>query len=237
MRVSRLLACCVASLFFVAACGADDDRAETVQGSDTPTADQTGDTAETPSEGPDEEEADEPETSDVDHALLTLGDMPSGWTQTPDDETDDEEAGTICDREPLDDRESIEDASASFRASETGPFVEHSVALYDGGQAEEAIDAFLAAVDSCDEWTEEDEEHGTITYRPQPLSFSSFGDQTMAVRINAESDMVNITMDAVVWRHGDALSLLTAIGAFETPDAELTEELAAIADERLAELD
>ena len=48
--------------------------------------------------------------------------------------------------------------------------------------------------------------------------------------------MVDMTMDMIVWRQVDTLSVIGMVEAFGTPDGEQTEEFATVADERLVAL-
>jgi hypothetical protein len=209
-------------------CGGDDDgRARTV---DLPAP-------ETPDEEPDEAE-DEPQPDpgdfDVAAALLTLSDMPTGWTQDPEQDADDEDA-TLCDVEPLEEVQAVDDASADFSAGDFGPLLSHMVGVYEDQDAEAAMDSFMDALEGCTEWTDETED-GPVTFRPTPLAFPSFGDDTVAVRIRAESELFDMTLDVVVWRRANVVSLITVIEVFGTPDADQTEEFVTVADERLAAL-
>lgn len=216
----------IALLSIMTGCGQNDDQADTVDGGP---ADESSEPAS------EQEDAGSDAAPDAEAALLTLNDMPSGWTQAQDTETSNE-ASAICDQEPMEDFDPVDEASADFTGGDLGPMLFHSVEVYDDGQAEQAMDAFLDNMDSCDQWSEEIE-NGTTTFQAQPLSFSSYGDQTVAVRIQADSEMVGVTVDMVVWRHGDALSVIGMGEVMGSPDGETTEELVGIADERLADLD
>lgn len=227
----------IALLSIMTGCGQNDDQADTVEGEP---ADESSD-ATPDQEGADSDAASEQEGTgsdaapDAEAALLTLNDMPSGWTQAQDTETSNE-ASAICDQEPMEDFDPVDEASADFTGGDLGPMLFHSVAVYEDDQAEQAIDTFLNTMDSCDEWTEEGE-NGTTTFEAKPLSFSSYGDQTVAVRIQADSEAVGVTMDMVVWRRDDTLSVLGMGEVMSSPDGETTEELVEIADERLADLE
>lgn len=216
----------IALLSIMTGCGQNDDQADTVEGEP---ADESSEPAS------EQEDAGSDAAPDAEAALLTLNDMPSGWTQAQDAETSNE-ASAICDQEPMEDFDPLDEASADFTGGDLGPILFHSVAVYEDDQAEQAIDTFLNTMDSCDEWTEEGE-NGTTTFEAKPLSFSSYGDQTAAVRIQADSEAVGVTMDMVVWRHGDTLSVLGIGEVMGSPDGDTTEELVEIADERLADLD
>jgi hypothetical protein len=226
MRRNVLVLGLAAFALVLGGCGGDDDgRARTV---DLP--------PKAPNEEPEEEAEDEPEPDpgafDVEAALLTLNDMPTGWTQDPEQDTDDDDA-TFCDVEPLDEVQAVDDASANFSAGDFGPLLSHSVGVFEDQDAEAAMDSFMDALEGCTEWTDETED-GPVTFRPTPLAFPSFGDDTVAVRIGAESELFDMTLDMVVWRRANVVSLITVVEVFGTPDAEQTEEFVTVADERLA---
>lgn len=227
MRRNVLVSGSVAFALILGGCGGDgDERARTV---DRPAAEAAN---EEPEEAEDEPQPD-PGDFEVEAALLTLNDMPTGWTQDPEQDADDD--ATFCDVEPLDEAKAIDDASANFSAGDFGPLLSHMVGVFEGQDAEAAMDSFMDALEGCTEWTDETED-GPVTFRPTALAFPSFGDDTVAVRIKAESELFDMTLDVVVWRRANAVSLLSVIEVFGTPDAEQTEEFVTVADERLASL-
>lgn len=229
--MSRITVMLYVAAFLLSGC-ASEERAQTIE---APEPDETEETAESDGEQA-EDVAVEPQEIDLEAALLDLDDMPPGWTQVPSEEDEDESETTLCEQQPLDEIEAVDRASTQFSASDLGPFLDHTVALYENGEAAEAMESFLTTLDDCDEWTEETEE-GLVTYRPTPLSFPSLGDETVATRLSVESDLVTVTIDMVTWRRGDLLSLLLASEVFDAPDGEQTAAIAETADERLANLD
>jgi hypothetical protein len=187
-------------------------------------------------EQPEEEEAPEAADLDAEAVLLALDDMPTGWTQQreeSDAEVDDASEANLCDAESIsEDASVIDDASRQFTAGDLGPILDHAVATFEDGQAEQVFDDFRRAFDGCTEWTGDTGE-GPMTFRPSPLSFPSFGDETVAMRIAAENDMVDVTLDMVGWRRGDVISLIAVLEVFGSPDAEQTEAFVTVADQRL----
>lgn len=220
------------------ACGDDqEERARTVdppvsEASDDEPEDLDGEDVD---DEPEPEPEPDPEGFGVEEALLTLDDMPTGWTQEPGEGPGGDEQATLCDVEPLDEVEALEEGSAEFSAGDFGPLLSHTVAAFERGGAEQSLERFFEALDDCEEWTEETED-GPMTFRPTALSFPSFGDETLAIRVDVESELVDMTMDMIAWRRDDVLSLILAIEVFGAPDAEQIEELVATADERLADL-
>lgn len=242
MGRAKALTCAVLLLLATACGGGDSDRAETVS---TPAPDPTPTATPSPDDAAEDGESDA-EPADAEAALLRVGDLPTGWSTDPSDDDDGDDDGpdddgpddgaSLCDQDLVDEFDAVSEASASFAAGNMGPFLEHLVAILDDGQAEQALDRMLEALESCDEWTEDTEE-GPTTYRPSPLSFPTFGDQTVAVRIDVENEMVSGTVDMITWRRGDAVSVVIASAIFDAPDAEQLEEIVAAADERLGEVD
>ncbi|MCH8562031.1 hypothetical protein LTI14_02170 [Nesterenkonia sp. YGD6] len=229
MRRNALIAGLASLTLVLGACGGDsEDRARTID----PAA----------SEAPNGESENSPDAEvgsgdlDVEAALLTLDDMPTGWTKDPDESSDDtDDDAALCELELLEDFGAVDTASADFSAGDFGPLLSHTVAVFDDDDAERGLEAFTEAFNTCDEWTEETED-GPLTFRPTPVSFPSFGDGTLAVRIDVESEMVDMTMDMITWRQANTLSLIAVMEVFGAPDGEQTEEFVTVADERLASL-
>lgn len=220
----------LASLTLVlGACGADnEERAQTVDPAETGTpAGEPESTSETESASAD---------LDIDAALLTLHDMPTGWTQeSSDTPTDSDDDASLCGAELLDGAEAVSEAGADFSAGDLGPLLSHTVAVFDDDGAERGLEAFTQALENCEEWTE-DTEDGPVTFRPAPLSFPSFGDETLAIRFDVGSEMVDMTMDMITWRQDNTLNLIVVMEVFGTPDGEQTEEFVTVADERISSL-
>lgn len=171
------------------ACGDSDDSADTV-----PTREPTTATSETPNETPSatqteaeatstpeptpEPEATEPapipSDEELEKALLSLDDMPSGWSPSPAEEADDpDDASEFCPdaTEPEDPGvDAVGEATVDYQQSEFGPFFTQLVYRFEGNGAEQGMDAFRVAVSACDEWTEVDPDmDAEIHYSIQPL--------------------------------------------------------------------
>lgn len=229
MRRNVFIAGLASLTLVLGSCGDDsDERAQTVDPADTAAP------ASEPEDTPEAEP--EPEDFDVETALLTLDDMPSGWTQdssdTPSDADDD---AALCGVELLEDAEAVEEAGADFSAGDLGPLLSHTVAVFEDDDAERGLEEFAKALENCSEWTE-DTEDGPLTFRPAPLSFSSFGDETLAIRFDVGSEMVDMTMDMITWRQANTLNVILIIEVFGTPDGEQTEEFVTVADDRISSL-
>lgn len=140
------------------------------------------------------------DTADVDQeallaALLTLDDMPTGWTGTAPTVELRTPGGTypsFCAAElPA---RSIAAAAVDFEKSALGPLFSQTIVLYpDGDSAEAAFDDLLEAARNCPEMT--DSAGNTNTF--SPLSFPAIGDETFAMRSSGlvELDIINIRVD------------------------------------------
>lgn len=174
-------------------------------------------------------------------ALLTLEDMPAGWTegapiggdQFPTRAPDARLNVPMCGSEPLEGWDSIADGSANFAAGEEGPFVVHSVRVYEDDHAREAMNAFEEARDSCEEWTNE---RTDVSYRHEALSFPSYGDQTAADRISGQGEQLSLRGNIVVWRRGNVLSTLLLATESDSPNDQRFQSMTETADQRLADL-
>lgn len=238
--MARHIALVVLVALFAAACGGGENRATTIEPTGSPAAEATDSTTapeevEKTTTAAETEMETEQAANSPDELLLMLGDMPTGWTTAPEMVTGDDDGGAtgFCGEPPIDEQfEPSAEAEAAFKKDDFGPFVNHAVATYESREAEQAMDAALEAAQSCQEWTEtEDGEETTFTL--QPVSFPTVGDQTVAFRINAESQDFTFTGDVVFWRRGDLISLFSHLAFQGGLDSDLTEELVMAADDKL----
>ena len=228
MRVLGLAV--LVSVLVVAACSSGgSDRAETVSPvAPTPTEAATADEAEGV-------EAVEITAEELSAALLTLDDMPTGWTISPPDEDDDDDGTELCGQEFGEVAEAVDRAEASFNQSDLGPFIVQTLGLFREGEAGQNLALFVEAAGSCSEWTAVDSEGEETNWRISALSFPKFGDETFAFRLSSDPTIIGIvTVDAIIVRRGDVILLLAHLAfGFEGVDSELTESLTRIADEKL----
>ncbi len=224
------------------ACSGEDDSAERADTVDDAAEVETG------SDGTEENAA---RDVDVEQALLTLEDMPTGWTTSPDAGEEDEGAAEFCDGLDITDDEPDAEAEASFEGSEMGPFVSHAVARFDGGGATRFAQ-LRQAIDGCGDFDTTDEEGNTLTGRLSAVSFPEFGEESLAVRLSgtvttvADPDFGELEFpmaaDLIFFRQGDVVAGLFHI-AIDTSafgggggglDSTITEDLARKAEEKLA---
>lgn len=213
----RMTTGCMVAAFTLALAGCssgESDRATTVE----PTAEPEPTT--TDSEEPKEAEPAE-QSPEAAAALLSLDDMPSGWTTADGLGGDDE--GPLCDAadvEPIGD--AADEASAGFSGGDFGPFALHRVGVFDKtADAEAAIQGMLDQVEACRSYTDEDGTENEV----QPLSFDRYADETVAFRQRSSSDEVEAVFDVITVRSGTAVMMVAVGQAFTTPDSELVVDL------------
>lgn len=117
--------------------------------------------------------------------LLTLREMPSGWSQeATEEEEPDDSPNVICiQRDDTPDAEGR--ATVDFRAGTFGPYLSQIVGVF--GSVDEAKTEFAAysqAVDQCATWTETDTDGKTLTYTINKMSFDKVGDESLALRMD-----------------------------------------------------
>lgn len=231
MKLTALLGIAAALVAFSVACGGGDDKADTI---DPPTA--------TEGTEPEEPEAtDEPvlsgndglDQAELQDALPELGDLPSGWVVSVDDEEDDDETDEVCGESAEEDLEPLAEAAVGFEQSEFGPFI--ATALMTMDDADDALDKVREGFSACTEWTVVDEDGAEITYHLSPLSFAEVGEEAFAVRMSAAIPFFGaFTGDLVYFRRGSTLASMAALSLGPVgPDTELLEELALDTDARL----
>ncbi|MBW3547979.1 MAG: hypothetical protein KY452_07590 [Actinobacteria bacterium] len=225
------------------ACSGEDDSAERADTVDDAAEVETG------SDGTEENASGD---VDVEQALLTLGDMPTGWTTSPDAGEEEEGAAEFCEGLDITDDEADAEAEASFEGSEMGPFVSNAVARFDGA-GDTRFAQLRQAIDGCEDFDVTDEEGTTLTGRLSAVSFPEFGEESLAVRLSgtvttvADPDFgeLELPMAAdLIFRQGDAVVGLFHL-AIDTSalgggggglDSTITENLARKAEEKLAAL-
>jgi len=231
--VNRVRATACLAAIALMACGGGNDQARTVP-EPTPSAEPT---VEMPTTSDESESAMEAPPADLESMVLTLDDMPSGWTTAPEMLSDDEATGTtFCgiDEAEIDvPDEAGASVDAAFKQSDFGPFVFHTVGrVGDAGEATAALDRMLNAASQCSEWTETDDQGVETTWSITPLSFDNVGDDTIAFRLSSETEGMPVTVDMVMWNRGPVLSVVGLFGIGGT-DADLLTELVGIATGRM----
>jgi hypothetical protein len=204
------------AVLLLAGCGGDDDdQAQTVE---TTTTERSEDDSSTTTSGG---------SSDLNDVVVQLDDLPTGWSVTPPEETDDEGDEQICEgHDPLNAIEPQDEAESGFQESDFGPYVASGAAQYsDDDEASEVIDQFAETANACQTFTETDED-GTVTeYTISPLSFPDLGDETFAFRMSATSPLGPFAVDVAVARQGEFMVSIFNAALGTAPDSALTESL------------
>ena len=207
--------------------GCGPDRAQTIVPVTTGEANETSSVVDESTEGAAAAIVTDKDRDNVIAALLTLDDMPTGWTQnetavfTP--STPGGTYRSMCQDIPA---RSIGSASVSFSQSTLGPQVDQFITIYPSSEEAEAAMADLSGVaQECGEYSDDNGNVFTLS----PLAFPSLGDDTFAVRSAnqlVQADWVRIRVDSAI---------INLIQAGLSINSELTEELARLAVDRYNE--
>lgn len=235
MSRARLSMVVVTVVLGLVSCGGDADRALTV----------SGPTASAPPNGDADGQPDAPPAADAQAALLTLDDLPAGWSVDPEDSdgafglggsgvTPDGSESGECARvaHELNDQKPIAEAETAFTAGGFGPYLTHTVSFFDQDTAP-LVERLATVLGGCPEALSEQNENPSFDYRMQPLSFPDLGDRTAAVRLVAASGGTTATFDFVVVAVGRAISILFA-GGSDTLDGSELERLARLSVDRIS---
>lgn len=196
----------------LAGCGAaEDDRAGTI---DRPTAGATG--------------GQPSSAGQVRDALLTVADLPTGWTAEPDD-------GSAADKDPsgqyaecpkfaavVKKAAGLEQVDAEF-TSPAGTSLDETIMRSDEAAARDLIAGYAEGVASCPKLT------GTtdgvaFDMDLTALSFPKLADETFAHRVSAKVTGTSVTMDMVLVRRGPVV--ITIVHSAPGPiDTTVTEDI------------
>lgn len=241
MTIGKLLIVASFACVLVVACNGESDRATTIQPTETssqqtPASDETATTVETA--GPSPTASEDQIAERLGGALLTIEDMPTGWTVSPADEDDDDET-PICGIESgAFGDEALDRLTANFQQSELGPFLAQIIDRFAEGEAKGIMTEFGDAFGSCTEFVDVDEDGEETSWRLSPLSFPNIGDETFAFRMSTTVAILGfVELDFVVWRRGDVVEVIGHVSTgFEGIDSEQTESFVRRADDKLREI-
>jgi hypothetical protein len=190
--------------------------------------------------------------AELSSALLTLGDLPTGYALDAEPgadssgpgESGSDEGSRDCDRVFDQMRgagsallgSSATTAEIEFTRGDYGPFISQS--LYSRGDrvaVRAAFDSFRAVPDLCKEFTETDED-GSFTVRLSAASFPVVGDDSFAIRLDATGTGEGITVTLsgylVLIRIAVTMCMIAHVGV-PGVDAAETERVARAAAARL----
>ena len=178
------------------ACGGPDDRAVTVNTGDG-TSTQTNDNPEV--EPPDDPAGDELTQKQVNAALLTVPDLPSGWTlgEPSEDDSDDSDddkiapakCGELVDAMSADKEEAAAEGERDFNKG--GPFgtlMGVSISSYEDEVDSDKLTEIADVFGACSSFKGTDKEGVVTKYKVAPLSLANIGDKSLALTMTVESE-------------------------------------------------
>jgi hypothetical protein len=199
----------------VSGCSEDrPERADTVTGATQETSPTSGESAEAP-----EVAAGALTQAQVEAALLTLEDLPSGWSintssadfEESEDTTEPPECGVLFDSLDEAAMTPVAKAEAEFTAGDLGPFLFHAVQSFEEDVAGH-IESVTDVLNQCPEFSSTDAAGVRTEFSTAPLSFPNLGDQTWALRLQGSSQDIDIVFDVVSIALGQNLITLVAVG-------------------------
>lgn len=209
------------------------DASPTVAATETSQADPAKESSPTAMAESADPEATTPIDENLVSALLTLDDLPVGWTTSELGDDDDSDDAGICGTEPLDDLvKPIGKAEAEFQQSNLGPFLSESLAVYESTDDAQSVMEAARSTFTCSEWTDTNAEGEETVWSISPLSFPTIGDETFVLRLSANIGIANMEYDAVFFRMGDKIALVGHID-LGSVDSDQTVEFAQLAAEKL----
>lgn len=213
----------------VALTGCSQDRATWAETVDVPSTSQSSMPAE-----PMTEPAPQPEPADlarealtqeqVDAALLTVAELPTGYSPDAsndgDDTTDTTEPAQCAQifRGLEDSQAAVFKGEANFTAGGFGPLLSQTIGTYESS-TEGVVGAFIEAVSTCAAFTSIDAEGVRTEFTASALSFPNVGDATAATRLNASTRGFDLVY--VVVSPGHNGMTLAAGGLEPMPGADL----------------
>jgi hypothetical protein len=163
----------------------------------------------------------------LDQILLTLADLPRGWSaQTTDPATDE-----ICDgRKPRSVIKPTDLASAVFTLGESGTFIGNVVqGFIDDDTAKAFMDLTARTTDACREYAA-----GDSTVHLTPMSFPSFGDDTFVAQLGGQSPSGAVDGAVVYVRTGNRVASVVSISVGDNKvDLDLLQHLTQLVSHRM----
>ncbi len=179
------------------------------------------------SAGPDQTATADPlSETQIKKALLTIDDLPSGFSKDPDlalDEegsADDVTQGTKQCRDllsALNDEnrgKPFGEGQVGFKEGDAGPFIEEQVTSFEGSTIKKSMATLREAFASCKEFQTKDSEGVVTEFTVAPMTFPDLGDDSIAVQLGAIESSVDfeIAMSLVVVRVDQNVVLLGNYG-------------------------
>jgi hypothetical protein len=185
------------------ACGGRDDRAVTINEGDG-TSSQTNDKPAV--EAPDDPAGDELTQKQVNATLLTVEDLPSGWTlgepseDDADDSDDDEISPAKCaevvEAMGADEEDAVAEGERDFNKG--GPFgtvMGVSISSYENEVDSDKLTEIAAVFGECSSFNGADKEGVVTEYKVAPLSLANLGDKSLALTMTVKSEGFTIPIN------------------------------------------
>lgn len=155
-------------------------------------------------------------TADLTSSLLTVDDMPAGWTTTPPSA----DSGGVASCSALDNRswqQLPNRAEADFQGSSLGPFLAEKLVSGTAAQISAAWSAFAQATAQCSSFSTKSSDGTTQKFTLSGLSFPSYGDATYAFAVTVSNSGLNASGDVVIVRKGAELVEVMALAIGNLP--------------------
>jgi len=151
--------------------------------------------------------------------LLTVDDVPTGWSEVPQDDSDDPLCGIRITELLGLDADSLPSAAVEYAEDpDTGPAFGERIGFVPAGRGGDVLPALDEAIDRCDGSTD-----GGLDVTVTDLSFPSLGDDSAAYRItysDPDSDQ-SVHFDLVYAMSGDLVTIVSTLDFYGDPIAIL----------------
>jgi hypothetical protein len=161
----------------------------------------------------------------VDRAMLTVADMPTGFATDTRKEVAGPSGCPSLDAMKTTKGDTSAEAEADFSKGSLGPFVNERVWVQPDGKAERNYGRFADAIKTCSTFVSKDDRGKPMQFKLAALSFPNLGDETFAARMITESEIGALYIDLIIVRLDDTMVSLINAG-FGGPDSALTEQIA-----------
>jgi hypothetical protein len=158
-------------------------------------------------------------------------DLPTGFVAVPHSSFT---SNDFCpEHDPMNQVRELAAAEATFQNGQLGPVVVEVVALYpDATTAQQFMSAVATATTACGSWIGTDFSGTPSKYSLSPLSFDRVGDETAAMRFDAQT-MVSVVSDLIFVRRGAYVLLLGNVMLGPGLDSAATKSYVTKADSKL----
>lgn len=206
------------------------------------------DSAITSQEGSEVEEDEAPTSSaeaqltkaQIDAALLTASDLPSGWAESPaeaDEDSEDTIEPTRCQDViaalDVDSDDAAAEGEANFnKGGAFGTIMSETISSYADEVDADVVQKIADAFSECPSFTSTDADGEVSQVTVSPMSFANLGDQTLAVAMSFESSMFTVSVNVAYVVIGHNVLALIHGGVGGSDGAEL-EKLAKLAVSKL----